>query len=76
MRKSRFTEEQIIGILKEGEAGVPIAELIRKHGYSTAAFGKWHNTPDWEITPIGPFDRWPTGSGFEYFYVIGSLRAR
>jgi len=45
-----------------------IAEVLRLNGYSTAAFGKWHNTPDWEVTPTGPFDRWPTGLGFEYFY--------
>jgi arylsulfatase A-like enzyme len=45
-----------------------VAEGLRQAGYSTAAIGKWHNTPDWEISPIGPFDRWPTGLGFEYFY--------
>lgn len=45
-----------------------IAQVLRQDGYSTAAFGKWHNTPHQEITPIGPFDRWPTGLGFEYFY--------
>jgi Sulfatase len=45
-----------------------VAEVLRLNGYSTAAFGKWHNTPDWEITPTGPFDRWPTGLGFDYFY--------
>lgn len=45
-----------------------IAQVLHVNGYSTAAFGKWHNTPDWEITPTGPFDRWPTGLGFEYFY--------
>lgn len=45
-----------------------IAEILRLNGYSTAAFGKWHNTPNWEISPAGPFDRWPTGLGFEYFY--------
>jgi len=45
-----------------------IAEVLRDNGYSTAAFGKWHNTPDWETSPIGPFERWPTGLGFEYFY--------
>ncbi len=45
-----------------------IAEVLRLNGYSTAAFGKWHNTPVWEATPAGPFDRWPTGLGFEYFY--------
>ena len=38
------------------------------NGYSTAAFGKWHNTPAWETNPAGPFDHWPTGLGFEYFY--------
>jgi arylsulfatase A-like enzyme len=46
----------------------PIAEVLRQNGYSTAAVGKWHNTPMWEISPVGPFDRWPTGLGFEYFY--------
>lgn len=45
-----------------------IAEVLRESGYSSAAFGKWHNTPDWEVTPTGPFERWPTGLGFEYFY--------
>lgn len=47
---------------------VPLPEVLRRSGYSTAAFGKWHNTPTWEISPVGPFDRWPTGLGFEYFY--------
>lgn len=45
-----------------------VAEVLRDNGYSTAAFGKWHNTPYWEISPVGPFDHWPTGLGFEYFY--------
>ncbi|MBB4199803.1 arylsulfatase [Rhodoblastus sphagnicola] len=45
-----------------------IAQVLKLNGYSTAAFGKWHNTPTWEISPVGPFDRWPTGLGFEYFY--------
>lgn len=45
-----------------------VADILRRHGYSTAAFGKWHNTPYSEISPVGPFDRWPTGLGFEYFY--------
>lgn len=45
-----------------------IAEILRLNGYSTAAFGKWHNTPEWEAGPAGPFDRWPTGLGFEHFY--------
>lgn len=45
-----------------------VAEVLRRNGYSTAAFGKWHNTPSWEMTQSGPFDRWPTGLGFEYYY--------
>jgi arylsulfatase A-like enzyme len=45
-----------------------IAKILRENGYSTAAFGKWHNTPIWEISPAGPFDHWPTGLGFDYFY--------
>ena len=47
---------------------VSLPEMLRRHGYSTAAIGKWHNTPIWEVNPSGPFDRWPTGKGFEYFY--------
>lgn len=45
-----------------------VAEILRSNGYSTAMFGKWHLTPDWEQSQAGPFDRWPTGLGFEYFY--------
>ena len=41
MKRSRFSEEQIIGILKEHEAGVPVAELCRKHGVSNASLYKW-----------------------------------
>lgn len=47
-----------------------IARALKDHGYSTAAIGKWHNTPEWEVSPAGPFERWPTGLGFEYFYGI------
>lgn len=49
-------------------SNVSVAEVLRRMGYSTAMFGKWHNTPHWEISPIGPFDRWPTSLGFEHFY--------
>ncbi|MBD0405188.1 arylsulfatase [Flammeovirga sp. EKP202] len=45
-----------------------VAEVLKENGYNTAAWGKWHNTPDWETSQTGPFDRWPTGLGFEYFY--------
>jgi arylsulfatase A-like enzyme len=46
----------------------PLAETLRLNGYSTAQFGKCHEVPVWEVSPVGPFDQWPTGSGFEYFY--------
>jgi arylsulfatase len=46
----------------------PLAEILKLNGYSTAQFGKCHEVPVFESTPIGPFDRWPTGSGFEHFY--------
>lgn len=41
MRKSRFTESQIVAILKEGEAGVPVAEILRKHGISRPTYFNW-----------------------------------
>ena len=46
----------------------PIAETLKLNGYSTAQLGKCHEVPGWEVTPVGPFHQWPTGSGFEYFY--------
>lgn len=46
----------------------PMAEVLRQNGYNTAAFGKYHETPPWEISIVGPQDRWPTRSGFEKFY--------
>ncbi len=46
----------------------PMAEVLRQNGYNTAAFGKYHETPPWEISNSGPQDRWPTRSGFEKFY--------
>jgi arylsulfatase A-like enzyme len=45
-----------------------IAETLRQNGYSTAAFGKWHETAPWEVSVSGPFFRWPTNSGFDKFY--------
>ena len=42
--------------------------VLRDAGYSTAWFGKNHNVPDWQSGPAGPFDRWPSGLGFDYFY--------
>ena len=44
------------------------AETLRLNGYSTAAFGKWHETATWEVSVSGPFARWPTNSGFDKFY--------
>ena len=44
------------------------AEILRQNGYSTAAFGKWHETAPWETSVSGPFFRWPTNSGFDKFY--------
>lgn len=46
----------------------PMAEVLRQNGFSTAAFGKYHETPPWEISVSGSFDRWPTHSGFDKFY--------
>jgi len=45
-----------------------VAEVLKNYGYNTGAWGKWHNTPEEQITNKGPFDYWPTGYGFEYFY--------
>lgn len=45
-----------------------VAEVLKSYGYATSAFGKWHNTPALETTAAGPFNNWPTGLGFEYFY--------
>ncbi len=46
----------------------PLAEILKLNGYSTAQFGKCHEVPVWETSPMGPFNQWPTGSGFEHFY--------
>ena len=54
------------GIIPKSSATV--AEVLKDYGYNTGAWGKWHNTPEEQITSKGPFDYWPTGYGFEYFY--------
>ena len=54
------------GIIPQSAALLP--KMLGGNGYASAAFGKWHNTPETEISPAGPFDRWPTGLGFDYFY--------
>src|SRR6202049_1207307 len=51
------------------KATAPLAEVLQLNGYATAQFGKCHEVPVWETSPIGPFNQWPTGGGgFEYFY--------
>jgi arylsulfatase A-like enzyme len=45
-----------------------LARVLNGNGYNTAAFGKYHHTPQHEVSPVGPFARWPTGEGFEKFY--------
>ena len=54
------------GVIPKSTATMP--QVLSHYGYNTAAFGKWHNTPVTDITRLGPFDRYPTGMGFDYFY--------
>ncbi|MGZ4980516.1 MAG: sulfatase-like hydrolase/transferase, partial [Methylobacter sp.] len=54
------------GVLPDSVASV--AEMLRLNGYSTGAFGKWHETASWEISVSGPYARWPTLQGFDKFY--------
>lgn len=68
------------GFLMEWATGLPnystmmqpdtatIGKVLQGNGYNTWWYGKNHNTPDWETSVVGPFDRWPTGLGFDYFY--------
>jgi arylsulfatase A-like enzyme len=51
-----------------GKDTATIAEALKQDGWNTAWFGKQHNVPDWQSSDAGPFDLWPTGLGFEYFY--------
>jgi arylsulfatase A-like enzyme len=54
-------------VLPKNKAPFPMT--LKLNGYSTAQFGKCHEVPVWETSPMGPFDQWPTGGGgFEYFY--------
>jgi arylsulfatase A-like enzyme len=55
-----------MGVIPKSSATV--AEVLKDYGYHTGAWGKWHNTPAEHTTASGPFDDWPTGYGFEYFY--------
>ena len=55
-----------VGVMPKEAATV--AEVLKNYGYSTSAFGKWHNTPATQTTNAGPFDFWPNGYGFQHFY--------
>jgi arylsulfatase len=50
------------------KSAATVGEVLRQNGYATSWFGKNHNTPEWEQSAAGPFDRWPNGLGFDYFY--------
>ena len=68
------------GVISEQSTGYPgydsimtrdkatIGKILKDHGYWTSWFGKDHNTPDFQASQAGPFDQWPTGMGFDYFY--------
>ena len=62
------------GYNSTGRARRRVGKILQGNGYSTAAFGKWHLTPDDQQGPAGPFDRWPNALGFDYFW--GFLGAR
>jgi len=61
-----FGEEGYTSVIPKSAA--TLGRLLQLNGYSTAWLGKNHLTPDWEIAPSGPFDRWPNGLGFDYYY--------
>ena len=50
------------------KSAATLAEVLRQYGWNTAMIGKHHNAPEDQVSPQGPFDLWPTGLGFEYFY--------
>ncbi|MEQ1633786.1 MAG: sulfatase-like hydrolase/transferase, partial [Planctomycetota bacterium] len=50
------------------KSSATVAEVLKHYGYKTSCFGKWHNTPEEQISSMGPFEYWPMGHGFEYFY--------
>jgi arylsulfatase len=68
------------GVVSEQSTGFPgynsiipedsatIGEILKENGYSTSWYGKAHNTPTYQASQLGPFDEWPTGMGFQYFY--------
>ena len=68
------------GMVSEGSTGYPgynsvmpldkatVAATLKQHGYATSWFGKNHNTPTFQLSEAGPFDQWPSGLGFDYFY--------
>ena len=68
------------GVIQEVGTGFPgysgiipqnagtFSKVLQEYGYATSWFGKNHNVPDWETSMVGPFDRWPSGLGFDYFY--------
>jgi arylsulfatase A-like enzyme len=51
-----------------GREHATIGRILREHGYATSWFGKNHNTPGFQYSVLGPFDQWPSGMGFDYFY--------
>ena len=55
-----------VGAIPRETATLP--QILGAYGYTSGAFGKWHNTPTTDVMPTGPFDQWPTGLGFDYFY--------